>query len=68
MVSCSQVGRSRCKGVAGARFFEIGGWVGCARCWAIFGVVGISFGFGGATCGGGVVGFEEPGLLELAVF
>lgn len=29
---------------------------------------GIGFGFGGATCGGGVAGLEELGLLVLAAF
>jgi hypothetical protein len=29
---------------------------------------GIGFGFGGATCGSGVAGLEEPGLLVLAAF
>ena len=35
----------------------------------VFGVgAGIGLGFGGATCGGGVAGLEEPGLLVLAAF
>ena len=51
------------------RFFVIGGRTGCASGWVVFGVgAGIGFGFGGVTCGGGVAGLEELGLLLLAAF
>lgn len=55
--------------MAGARFFVIGDWTGCAGGWLDFGVgAGIGFGFGGATCRGGVADLEEPGLLVLEAF
>lgn len=55
--------------MAGARFFGVGDFVGCAGGWAVLGVGGgIGFGFGGAARGGGVVGFEEPGSLVLVAF
>lgn len=56
-------------GEVGARFFVIGGWAGCADSWVVLGVgAGIGFGLGGVARGGGVAGFEEPGLLVAAAF